>query len=156
MDMLRAVGLSVVLAWAGAHFVSYCVLGVSAYSWYYDPLIPGFIAALGLGVGVLFRVRVLQRTLDRTKAHSLMTIGSICLLATLTLGQLLQVSKLRPDTRFAVASAACRRSSPGSSPAAPLVNSKVRRSARSSYGRSRLRLRHGFDRTPPSTTPARR
>ena len=38
------------LAWPLAYFAAYTALGVSRYYWYYAPLVPGFIAAAGLGV----------------------------------------------------------------------------------------------------------
>lgn len=39
-----------VLAWAVVYFISYILLGVSRYPWYYAALAPGFIAAIGLGI----------------------------------------------------------------------------------------------------------
>ena len=38
------------LAWPVIYFVSYAVLGVSSYFWYYAPLAMGFIVLVGLGV----------------------------------------------------------------------------------------------------------
>jgi len=37
------------LAWPMIYFIAYSALGVSRYFWYYAPLVPGFIAAIGLG-----------------------------------------------------------------------------------------------------------
>ncbi len=41
------------LAWTGAYFAAYSLLDVSRYFWYYAPLVPGFIAAVGLGAEAL-------------------------------------------------------------------------------------------------------
>lgn len=43
-------------AWTGVYFAGYSLLGVSRYFWYYAPLVPGFIAAVGLGVVALARL----------------------------------------------------------------------------------------------------
>lgn len=42
-------------AWTGLYFASYSLLGVSRYFWYYAPLVPGFVAAVGLGVIAIHR-----------------------------------------------------------------------------------------------------
>jgi hypothetical protein len=41
------------LGWTALYFLSYTLLGVSRYFWYYAPLVPGFIAAVGLGLSAL-------------------------------------------------------------------------------------------------------
>lgn len=41
------------LAWGVLYFVSYVLLGVSRYFWYYAPLVPVFLAAVGLGVAAV-------------------------------------------------------------------------------------------------------
>jgi hypothetical protein len=41
------------LAWTGLYFSAYSILGVSRYYWYYAPLVPGFIALVGLGISAL-------------------------------------------------------------------------------------------------------
>jgi hypothetical protein len=40
----------VILIWPMVYFASYSILGVSRYFWYYAPLVPGFIVAVGLGL----------------------------------------------------------------------------------------------------------
>jgi hypothetical protein len=40
----------VILIWPVVYFASYSILGVSRYFWYYAPLVPGFIIAVGLGL----------------------------------------------------------------------------------------------------------
>jgi hypothetical protein len=38
------------LSWTALYFLAYTALGVSGYFWYYAPLVPGFFAAVGLGL----------------------------------------------------------------------------------------------------------
>lgn len=45
----------VLLAWTGLYFAAYTLLGVSRYYWYYTPLLPGFVACLGMGLEALFQ-----------------------------------------------------------------------------------------------------
>lgn len=44
------------LIWPMIHFMSYAALGVSGYFWYYAPLVPGFLAASGLGMSAIQQV----------------------------------------------------------------------------------------------------
>src|SRR5690606_37532000 len=39
-----------ILLWGLAYFLAYTVLGVSRYYWYYAPLVPAWVALVGLGV----------------------------------------------------------------------------------------------------------
>jgi len=41
------------LLWSVLYFVSYSILGVSRYFWYYTPLVPGFVVAMGLGIAAV-------------------------------------------------------------------------------------------------------
>jgi hypothetical protein len=41
---------ALLLSWTGLYFISYSLLGVSRYFWYYAPLVPGYIALVGLGL----------------------------------------------------------------------------------------------------------
>ena len=41
------------LAWPILHFLSYTLLGVSSYFWYYAPLVPGYLVCLGVGLQIL-------------------------------------------------------------------------------------------------------
>jgi hypothetical protein len=38
------------LSWPVLYFLAYSALGVSSYPWYYVPLVPGWVLAVGLGV----------------------------------------------------------------------------------------------------------
>ncbi len=40
----------IILIWPGVYFIAYSLLGVTRYFWYYAPLIPGFVIAVGLGL----------------------------------------------------------------------------------------------------------
>ncbi|HEX9029949.1 MAG TPA: hypothetical protein VF823_12295, partial [Anaerolineales bacterium] len=44
------------LAWTVLYFAAYSFLGVSRYTWYYAPLVPGFVVLVGLGLEALFRL----------------------------------------------------------------------------------------------------
>ncbi len=41
---------ALLLSWTALYFIAYTVLGVSRYFWYYAPLVPGYIALIGLGL----------------------------------------------------------------------------------------------------------
>ncbi len=40
----------IILIWPVVYFLSYSLLGVTRYFWYYAPLVPGFVIAVGLGL----------------------------------------------------------------------------------------------------------
>jgi hypothetical protein len=40
----------IILIWPVVYFLSYSLLGVSRYFWYYAPLVPGFVISVGLGL----------------------------------------------------------------------------------------------------------
>jgi hypothetical protein len=42
-------------SWVILYFAAYASLGVSSYFWYYAPLVPGFVALIGLGITLLSR-----------------------------------------------------------------------------------------------------
>jgi MFS family permease len=46
---------SLLWAWSALYFTGYSLLGVSRYFWYYIPLVPGFIGAIGLGLEAIQR-----------------------------------------------------------------------------------------------------
>src|SRR5690606_8148401 len=49
----RARAWALLLAWTLALFGAYTLLGVSRYYWYYAPLVPGFVALVGLGAAAV-------------------------------------------------------------------------------------------------------
>jgi arabinofuranosyltransferase len=42
-----------ILGWSLLHVAAYSALGVTSYFWYYGPVVPGFVALIGLGVQAL-------------------------------------------------------------------------------------------------------
>ncbi len=105
---------ALLLAWNLLYFVAYALLGVSRYFWYYAPLVPGFIALVGLGITTIaqFLPRVIQhfiRFIDQPKAKSslgasilnsglILAGGLMFVLATAQLSDLRQMSA-RQDRR---------------------------------------------------------
>jgi hypothetical protein len=45
-----------IVAWSLLYVVAYSALGVTSYFWYYGPVIPGFVALIGLGVQALHQL----------------------------------------------------------------------------------------------------
>ncbi len=88
------------LAWQALYFAAYVSLRVSRYFWYYAPLVPGLIAAAGLGLDVA------ARRLARSPARSLQ-LGLLVLIGLdLALApRLVNLSRM-PDTRLAIYRAA--------------------------------------------------
>nr|HID14370.1 hypothetical protein [Anaerolineae bacterium] len=87
------------LAWPALYFVAYTVLGVSRYFWYYAPLVPGFVAAVGLGAAAC--AGGLRRILQRPRwAQAVVLVGLLALTAQQGRG----VWRLRqhPDRRIAI------------------------------------------------------
>jgi hypothetical protein len=105
------------LAWPVLYFIAYSILGVSRYFWYYTPLVPGFLAASGVGLQAIagspvFSTR-LNELISAMKGQRWMArlqpaqILSLVFLAVLCLGQIGSVSRLRqPDTRYIIYRAA--------------------------------------------------
>ncbi|HVN53367.1 MAG TPA: hypothetical protein VMT46_03475 [Anaerolineaceae bacterium] len=46
----RRSSFRMILLWTGVYFLSYSILGITRYFWYYAPLVPGFIIAVGSGL----------------------------------------------------------------------------------------------------------
>ena len=46
------------LAWSVVYTISYTVLGVTRYFWYYAPLVPGIVAATGLGIVLVSQANI--------------------------------------------------------------------------------------------------
>jgi hypothetical protein len=55
-----------ILIWPVVYFASYSILGVTRYFWYYAPLVPGLIIAVGLGLNAIAN---LIKTADRSVAR---------------------------------------------------------------------------------------
>lgn len=53
---------TLLLSWTGLYFISYSLIGVSRYFWYYAPLVPGYIALVGLGLdAVAYLIQVVYK-----------------------------------------------------------------------------------------------
>ena len=62
------------LSWSGLYFLSYTILGVSRYFWYYTPLLPTFVVLVGLGISMLASLLERKRELIPIKILQLKAI----------------------------------------------------------------------------------
>jgi len=99
------------IAWGVLYFVAYTILGVSGYYWYYAPLVPGWVVAIGLGVTaitslLIFVSRAFKIQFARTDSFS--TIFSVLFVLLLFLAQVngLRQSGKKIDSRFLIYRAA--------------------------------------------------
>jgi hypothetical protein len=111
-----------VMTWTALYFVAYSTLGVSRYFWYYAPLVPGFVALVGLGVALIGDRAIRDRSTgirdEGDQASIFMGRQSgwglvrrylpVALLALLVVGQgrSAWLQHLYPDTRYAIYRAA--------------------------------------------------
>lgn len=115
----RARQWSLLLSWTILYFLAYTVLGVSRYYWYYAPLVPGFIAAAGLGAAGVCTVAVertekkrrLKAQNDPARLTPERPLNSIAWLAYLpliailaiALGQFMHLRQIQPQTDARIA-----------------------------------------------------
>jgi hypothetical protein len=78
-------------AWTALYFVSYTLLGVSSYYWYYAPLVPGFVAATGCGMEAISRAGQKISRQDRLVIFRGLAIATLVLLALLQGVRILRV-----------------------------------------------------------------
>lgn len=94
------------LAWPIVYFITYALLGVSRYFWYYAPLIPGFLALVGLGTtGIVtlafsiagYLTRRFQTGIKpgRETLNPLYTAFAVALIAILAVYQVGNLNRLR-------------------------------------------------------------
>lgn len=85
------------LAWPLLYFLAYSALGVTSYPWYYAPLVPGFIVAVGLGM------EALQRNFSKIGA-TFATPGFAAIAGLLLVAQMARLDALRqnPDSRYPI------------------------------------------------------
>jgi hypothetical protein len=91
------------LMWPVIYFISYMVLGVTRYFWYYAPLTPGYIVAIGLGLaGISALFNLLSQEKKSFQSLSLLFPGLLLIL--LFLGNGLYLSQMRSnnDPRFGI------------------------------------------------------
>ena len=97
------------IGWTILYFLSYSLLGVSRYYWYYAPLVPGFLLAVGLGTWVIGAgvQKSFPRSFKSFSSHQANRIAlivpllMIALLACFQVGDLWRIRQ-RPDHRYRV------------------------------------------------------
>ncbi len=96
----RARAWGLVLAWTLLYFAAYTALGVSRYYWYYAPLVPGLVIAVGLGLSGLTQWTTRRPGILRLAAG----IAGMALLLMLALAQIADAWVLRApsDQRYGI------------------------------------------------------
>ena len=97
----------IILIWTLIYFISYSILGVSRYFWYYAPLVPGFIIAVGLGITALSEF--IKDVFSEKKYLSPLVLilpVTILVLLSITNGVRLWNMRLHNDTRYGIYKAA--------------------------------------------------
>ena len=85
------------VSWTLIYFISYSLLGVSRYFWYYAPLVPGFVILVGLGLTALGQLR-LVRNVEKWNVSGIVRIVTTTTLAFLLLTQLYSLQGLAKQT----------------------------------------------------------
>ncbi len=96
------------LGWAGLYFLAYSLLGVTSYFWYYAPLVPGWVVAVGLGLAFLNGVPLpgrLRNSLFGTRIRPCLVGILLVALFFAHAGNLQKMSQ-RTDPRYAIYRAA--------------------------------------------------
>jgi hypothetical protein len=91
---------ALILAWTAIYFISYSILQVSRYHWYYAPLIPGFITLIGLGISQLRHIGF--HLLPAHKGLFNFTIAALTLLLFIAQVNDLRIQKQFPDPRLTI------------------------------------------------------
>ena len=87
------------MLWPVLYVFAYSALGVSGYFWYYAPLVPGFLAASGLGSEAL----VSRLTLIPKLSWGGLAVGLVVVLGLAVVqGRDLLRTREQPDTRFPI------------------------------------------------------
>jgi len=85
------------IAWLIIYFITFIILGVTRYFWYYAPLIPGFVILVGIGLKqfALLIHRTLEKTLKSAHlANKLPQRVALALLLILGIFQLVQLKEM--------------------------------------------------------------
>lgn len=95
------------LMWPVIYFISYSLLGVTRYFWYYAPLVPGILTAIGLGLAAIKEI-IEVFIGERKYFHSLSTLipGLIIILLFVANGLQLQQMSTSHDPRVGIYKAA--------------------------------------------------
>ena len=84
------------LGWTALYFLAYSILGVSSYFWYYAPLVPGFVAAIGLGVDGAIQIgtKFIGGSINnRSKILTVALTTTVCVIGIQQLVTLVEISK---------------------------------------------------------------
>jgi hypothetical protein len=96
--------INLLLLWTGVYFLAYWLLSVSRSYWYYTPLVPGFIACMGLGVeSILNSSRQEQYLFRRIRINRWMILFLVMLSLFFSAGtQLYNLYRIwsNPDRRY--------------------------------------------------------
>jgi hypothetical protein len=82
--------------WTALYFLAYSILGVSSYFWYYAPLVPGFVAAIGLGVDGTIQIGTKflgGSNNNRSKILTITLTTIVCIIGIQQLVTLAEISK---------------------------------------------------------------
>jgi hypothetical protein len=93
-----------IFAWTGLYFLAYILLGVTSYFWYYAPLIPGWVVAVGLGLTYLVLLP-LPAPLNSATSWNRARLGLIgLLLISIFVSQVVNVYRLshKTDSRYMI------------------------------------------------------
>lgn len=97
-----------ILSWIVLYFLAYSLLGVTSYFWYYAPLVPGWVIAVGLGISFLRRLPI-PTQIGLSPILAKIHVGAVgMLLIGLFVAQVINVQKmsLLIDPRYAIYKAA--------------------------------------------------
>ena len=91
-----------ILAWTALYFLAYTVLGVTRYFWYYAPLVPGWVVAVGLGISFFYGFPLPGQMRGSAWGEKIRFGVVIFLLTALFLGQFFHSQKLKDgnDARY--------------------------------------------------------
>jgi hypothetical protein len=97
----------IILIWPVLYFISYSILGVSRYFWYYAPLIPGFIVVVGLGLTAISElISNVKSEKKNLSSFGLITSGILLMILLAANGISLWRLSNRNDPRFGIYKAA--------------------------------------------------
>lgn len=101
---LKAKSLTFLIAWTSLYFLGFTVLGVSAYFWYYAPLVPAFLIITGLGLESLIQKFRAASPKIRPYAH----LAAFLLVSILMIADInsLLILRQKQDHRFGIYQAA--------------------------------------------------
>jgi hypothetical protein len=97
----------IILIWPVLYFISYSILGVTRYFWYYAPLIPGFIVAVGLGLTAISEsIKIVIARKKSLSSLSLLIPGILLVILFVANGRSLWRLSNRNDPRYGIYKAA--------------------------------------------------